>query len=105
MYTGTRLSRYHAWTTAADWSEHGASCACVLMRSGLHLAVNWPLTILKQASLSKRLQLSASLEEKPWQTGISCRGERALTMPEEGLQELDFGRPLVEWVFSSYSQR
>jgi hypothetical protein len=30
----------------------------VFMRSGFHVQVNWPLTVLKQASLSKRLQLS-----------------------------------------------
>lgn len=57
------------------------------MRSGFHLEVNWPLTILKQASLSKRLQLCPSLEEKLWQAGISC-GEWGLNMSEEGLQGL-----------------
>lgn len=70
------------------------------MRSGFHLEVNWPLTILKQGSLSKRLQLSPSLEGKLWQAGFSC-GEWGLNMPEEGLRELGFGRPLVEQVFSS----
>lgn len=70
------------WVTAAGWSEQGTSCAYVFMRrSGFHLEVNWPLTVLKQASVSKRPQL--------WQAGISC-GERGLNMSEEGLQGFGF---------------